>query len=139
MRCTTFGEPEGLRGPSQTAVEIVVADTGCGISPTKLENIYKEFEQAESSELKTGGDTGVGELCGPFSSCGGGLILDRTRAWPGCGIPDCSATRWPLAGRIERRRREPIFVPHPSHEIRRWPPGTSEQRFDWLLTPQNRD
>ncbi|KAJ7714204.1 hypothetical protein B0H16DRAFT_1808320 [Mycena metata] len=36
VSCTTFGEPEGLRGPSQTAVEIVVADTGCGISTERL-------------------------------------------------------------------------------------------------------
>lgn len=63
MRCTPFDEPEGLRGPAQTAVEIVVADTGCGIPPMKLESIFREFEQVESSEPKTGGDNGVGEFC----------------------------------------------------------------------------
>lgn len=59
--CTTFGEPEGLRGPQQMAVEILVADTGCGIPPDKLEHIFREFEQVESSGPKVGEDSGVGE------------------------------------------------------------------------------
>ncbi|KAJ6584688.1 hypothetical protein B0H19DRAFT_926655 [Mycena capillaripes] len=56
--CTTFGEPEGLRGPRQTAVEIVVADTGCGIPPERLGSIFREFEQVESMEPKAGGSGG---------------------------------------------------------------------------------
>lgn len=60
VQCVRFDEPEGLRGPKQTAVEIVVSDTGCGISPPKLESILREFEQVESSEQKTGGEAGVG-------------------------------------------------------------------------------
>ncbi|KAJ7163265.1 hypothetical protein C8R46DRAFT_1177450 [Mycena filopes] len=60
--CTTFGEPEGLRSPSQTAVEIVVADTGCGISAERLGSIFREFEQVESMESKptAGGGVGLG-------------------------------------------------------------------------------
>lgn len=58
--CTTFGEPEGLRGPRQTAVEIVVADTGCGIAPERLGSIFREFEQVESMEPKTSAGGGVG-------------------------------------------------------------------------------
>ncbi|KAJ7645612.1 phytochrome-like protein [Mycena polygramma] len=58
--CTTFGEPEGLRGPRQTAVEIVVADTGCGIHPERLGSIFREFEQVESLEPKTNSGGGVG-------------------------------------------------------------------------------
>ncbi|KAJ7578685.1 hypothetical protein C8J56DRAFT_968782 [Mycena floridula] len=60
IRCTPFEEPDGLRGPWQTAVEIVVADTGCGIAPTRLESIFREFEQVESSEPKSDKDDGVG-------------------------------------------------------------------------------
>jgi signal transduction histidine kinase len=63
VRCSTFGEPEGLRGPTQTAVEIIVGDTGCGIPPDKLEHIFREFEQVESSEPKASGESGVGEWC----------------------------------------------------------------------------
>ncbi|KAJ7366589.1 hypothetical protein DFH08DRAFT_678657 [Mycena albidolilacea] len=58
--CTTFGEPEGLRDPSQTAVEIVVADTGCGIAPERLAGIFREFEQVELMEPRTGSAGGVG-------------------------------------------------------------------------------
>ncbi|KAJ7134984.1 hypothetical protein C8R43DRAFT_894662 [Mycena crocata] len=60
--CATFGEPEGLRGPKQTAVEIVVADTGCGIAPETLGSIFREFEQVESMEPRpsSGGGAGLG-------------------------------------------------------------------------------
>ncbi|KAF8158228.1 hypothetical protein B0H34DRAFT_446175 [Crassisporium funariophilum] len=58
--CTTYGEPEGLRSTNQTAVEIVVGDTGCGISPDKLDSIFREFEQVESSEPKSNSVAGVG-------------------------------------------------------------------------------
>ncbi|KIJ60294.1 hypothetical protein HYDPIDRAFT_99027 [Hydnomerulius pinastri MD-312] len=60
VQCCIFDEPEGLRDPSQTAVEIVVSDTGCGIPSDKLESIFREFEQVESSEAKSLGTPGVG-------------------------------------------------------------------------------
>ncbi|KAJ3799044.1 hypothetical protein GGU11DRAFT_534934 [Lentinula aff. detonsa] len=60
VRCTPFGEPEGLRGPSSAAIEIAVADTGCGIPPVKLQSIFREIEQVESSEPKTNAEPGVG-------------------------------------------------------------------------------
>ncbi|KIK69752.1 hypothetical protein GYMLUDRAFT_34142 [Collybiopsis luxurians FD-317 M1] len=60
VSCKPYGEPEGLRAPSSTAMEIVVADTGCGIAPVKLESIFREIEQVESSEPKTSSEPGVG-------------------------------------------------------------------------------
>lgn len=47
VECKAFEEPEGLRREGSIAVEIVVADTGCGIPPAKLESIFREFEQVE--------------------------------------------------------------------------------------------
>lgn len=65
VHCITFGEPAGLRGPSQAAVEIVVEDTGCGIPPAKLQTIFKEFEQVEyssdSADVHSGAGTGLGK------------------------------------------------------------------------------
>ena len=61
VRCSTFCEPEGLRDRQHTAVEIVVADTGCGIQSDKLEHIFREFEQVESSEQTATGEAGVGK------------------------------------------------------------------------------
>ncbi|KAK0201594.1 hypothetical protein DFS33DRAFT_1348574 [Desarmillaria ectypa] len=58
--CVPTQEPVGLRNPQQTVVEIVVADTGCGIQQEMLENIFREFEQVETSQPKTGTDAGVG-------------------------------------------------------------------------------
>lgn len=48
-----FAEPDGLRDRNSTAttrqiaVEIVVSDTGCGIEPAKLEELFQQFEQVE--------------------------------------------------------------------------------------------
>ena len=53
VECKAFLEPEGLRREGSTAVEIVVADTGCGISCGKLESIFREFEQVESAAPRT--------------------------------------------------------------------------------------
>ena len=53
VECKAFEEPEGLRRGGSVAVEIVVADTGCGISPAKLESIFREFEQVESAAPRT--------------------------------------------------------------------------------------
>ncbi|KAF8909011.1 hypothetical protein CPB84DRAFT_1813256 [Gymnopilus junonius] len=60
VSCTTYNEPEGLRRTNQTAVEILVADTGSGIQPEKLEHIFREFEQVESSEPRDNSKVGVG-------------------------------------------------------------------------------
>ncbi|KAF9534531.1 hypothetical protein CPB83DRAFT_844387 [Crepidotus variabilis] len=60
VSCTNFSEPEGLRRNNQIAVEILVADTGCGILSSKLEKMFREFEQVESSEPKSNAEAGVG-------------------------------------------------------------------------------
>ncbi|KAF9013357.1 hypothetical protein BDQ17DRAFT_1386916 [Cyathus striatus] len=60
VSCKPFEEPEGLRSSNQTVVEIVVADSGCGIAQEKLDSIFREFEQVESSEPRSTTDAGVG-------------------------------------------------------------------------------
>ncbi|KIY71736.1 hypothetical protein CYLTODRAFT_450579 [Cylindrobasidium torrendii FP15055 ss-10] len=60
VSCQTFDEPAGLRQSDQTAVEIVVADTGCGIPPAMLESIFREFEKVESSQPEKSAEPGVG-------------------------------------------------------------------------------
>ncbi|CAE6351543.1 unnamed protein product [Rhizoctonia solani] len=60
VECRRFKEPIGLRDSKEVAVEIVVADTGCGISSAKLESIFREFEQVESSISRSGESQGLG-------------------------------------------------------------------------------
>jgi len=56
-----FNEPDGLRAEGHVAIEIVVSDTGCGIPPEKLESIFREFEQVDSSaHHKQGARPGLG-------------------------------------------------------------------------------
>ncbi|KAF8635860.1 hypothetical protein AX15_000052 [Amanita polypyramis BW_CC] len=59
VHCLTHEESSGHRSGG-TSVEIVVADTGCGIPTSKLETIFREFEQVESSETRSSLETGVG-------------------------------------------------------------------------------
>ncbi|KZT60695.1 hypothetical protein CALCODRAFT_480578 [Calocera cornea HHB12733] len=60
VECRVFQEPDGLRDRRQIAVEIVVGDTGCGIEASKLESIFREFEQVESSTSRPGEREGLG-------------------------------------------------------------------------------
>jgi signal transduction histidine kinase len=61
VEARSFDEPHGLRDADGIAVEIVVADTGCGISSAKLESIFREFEQVESmGQTPEANNEGVG-------------------------------------------------------------------------------
>ena len=60
VSCRAFNEPEGLRNSKQIAVEIIIGDTGCGIPASKLENIFREFEQVESAQPRTSTAPGLG-------------------------------------------------------------------------------
>lgn len=60
VSCHRFKEPRGLRNSSEVAVEIVVGDTGCGIESSKLEMIFREFEQVESTIPRPGSTPGLG-------------------------------------------------------------------------------
>ena len=60
VSCRMFNEPEGLRNSKQIAVEVIIGDTGCGIPASKLENIFREFEQVESAQPRTSTAPGLG-------------------------------------------------------------------------------
>ncbi|EPQ54663.1 hypothetical protein GLOTRDRAFT_116494 [Gloeophyllum trabeum ATCC 11539] len=60
ISCRAFKEPEGLRDPKQVAIEIIVADTGCGISSEKLNSLFREFEQVEVAAPKAPQGLGLG-------------------------------------------------------------------------------
>lgn len=92
VQCHKFSEPQGLRSATQTVVEIVVADTGCGIANDRLESIFREFEQVESSEPKTGHAAGLGKRFPRLLIKSFGLI-DSIRLRVGGRRKNCRATR----------------------------------------------
>ncbi|KDQ58691.1 hypothetical protein JAAARDRAFT_176751 [Jaapia argillacea MUCL 33604] len=49
VKCSPFAEPDGLRDGSEIVIEIIVADTGCGMGSLKLEGIFREFERVETA------------------------------------------------------------------------------------------
>lgn len=59
VECRQYHEPRGLRSEQELAVELVVADTGCGMTTEKLESIFREFEQVESSTTVKAEEEGV--------------------------------------------------------------------------------
>ena len=75
VECHAFDEPAGLRDSGGVAVEIVVADTGCGIANDKLESIFREFEQVEMDQhaQTQAQDQGLGMFphtaCAPYLLC----------------------------------------------------------------------
>ncbi|KAI0051509.1 hypothetical protein FA95DRAFT_1485478 [Auriscalpium vulgare] len=82
ITCREYEEPQGLRTPKQVVVEIVVSDTGCGIPAAKLESIFREFEQVESSQPKVttapGLGLGLAVVARIVEQLGGQLRVDST-------------------------------------------------------------
>jgi len=72
--------PEGgsatlMAGVSADGLEIVVADTGIGISPKDVENVWRPFFQADSTLARRYGGTGLGlALVRHFVEAHGGTI-----------------------------------------------------------------
>jgi signal transduction histidine kinase len=75
-----FTEPNGHVEIAWTAedlrVRISVADTGSGIPPDRLENVFEPFVQVDSSRPRPAGGTGLGlSISRDFARGMGGQLL----------------------------------------------------------------
>ncbi|MGT2514651.1 sensor histidine kinase [Sphingomonas panni] len=88
-------------------IVIAVADTGIGIAPDRLEQVFESFEQADNSTTRRFGGTGLGlTICRHLARAMGGDI--RVDSRPGRGRPSRSTFRWwrPYRKRPARSIRE---------------------------------
>jgi signal transduction histidine kinase/CheY-like chemotaxis protein len=99
------------QGPAGERLVMTVADTGVGVAPDKLAEIFEPFRQADSSRTRTHGGAGLGlAICRRLvDAMGGEIALDSTegrgttvtvslpleRAAP--AVPDAAIPRAPRA------------------------------------------
>lgn len=105
-----FNEPRGLREANQNVIEIIVGDTGCGIESGKLESIFREFEQVESTDLEHGHNSpGLGKYQINVSLPS---ILFNHICRPGsrCRCTNSGAIGRTTSGEFEARRRLAFLV-----------------------------
>jgi signal transduction histidine kinase len=83
IKCTPAGGSVGVRAsPAHDAVEVSVADTGVGIPPDRLDDIFEAFVQVERSA--DGGGSGLGlAICRRLAEAMGGSL--RVSSAPGEG------------------------------------------------------
>jgi signal transduction histidine kinase/CheY-like chemotaxis protein len=73
-----------VSGPEQ--IQVTVADTGIGIPPGEIEDMFKEFHQVEGLVAQGGGGHGLGlAICKRFIEMHGGRIWAESDGVPGHG------------------------------------------------------
>lgn len=113
VHCNVLEGLEKVGDAKEIIFETVVVDTGCGIPTSKLQTIFREFEQVESSESRGSAETSVGEKSYHWiflrPNIHSSLIL-RARFSSGC--TERSTTKGTVARRIKSRRGKPFLVLH---------------------------
>jgi hypothetical protein len=120
VRCKALEGPKKVQGEEEITLEMVVADTGCGIPTSKLQMIFREFEKVESSGSHSSEETGVGEKSHRCISLGHLFIrlppILRFRL--SSGSAERRTIERAVACRIRSRRRKPFHMLHTARASR---------------------
>ncbi len=66
---------ETQAGPTPQTLEVIIADTGCGIEISRLETVFERFYQEEGALRRSNGGTGLGlAICRQIITAWGGQI-----------------------------------------------------------------
>ncbi|CAN5492252.1 hypothetical protein BH10PSE5_BH10PSE5_00160 [soil metagenome] len=84
LKFTECGEVRVCVARTDDGLRLSVADTGIGIPPERLANLFQKFEQADASTTRRYGGTGLGlAICRELAQLMGGAI--RAESAPGGG------------------------------------------------------
>jgi CheY-like chemotaxis protein len=75
LKFTEQGEVRVIVGRDEQGLRLTVSDTGIGIAPDRLANLFQKFEQADASTTRRYGGTGLGlAICRELAGLMGGAI-----------------------------------------------------------------
>jgi signal transduction histidine kinase/CheY-like chemotaxis protein len=112
VKFTEEGRVEIVVGQRETHLDIVVSDTGIGISEQHQLNIFDEFRQADSSTSRRFGGTGLGlAIARKYANLLGGTIA--VKSWPGQGSEFTLSLplHYELKNRISHTEAYPNIIP----------------------------
>ncbi len=84
LKFTQAGEVRVTIGASYAGLTLAVTDTGIGISPERLGQLFEKFEQADASVTRKFGGTGLGlAICRELAQLMGGSVTLESREGEG--------------------------------------------------------
>lgn len=128
---------KALEGPKkEITLEMVVADTGCGIPTSKLQMIFREFEKVESSESRSSEETGVGEKLYRCIALGHSFtsLPPILRFRLSSGSTERRTIERAVACRIRSRRRKPFHMLHTTRASRNTRSGKKRAYCTIIIT-----
>jgi PAS domain S-box-containing protein len=118
LKFTETGAVSVVVGRRAGKLRLTVKDSGIGMSPEQVDNLFRKFEQADASTTRRYGGTGLGlAICHDLAALMDGAIAVRSAAGEGTTFTvSLPLTR--LAGVAENKKRAAKAAP----EVRRGPP-----------------